>query len=96
MDSAAMIGYIQPIAHVFSIAIDRNGFASKGLPDNGGDEFFLVLIRSVVVRTVGRYYRKSIGVEITSHDKIGRSFRCAIRTEIGRASCRERVSVWVV
>lgn len=44
-----MIVYVQPVAHIFAVAINRNRVLIKGIEDHDRNEFFGVLVRAVVI-----------------------------------------------
>ena len=61
-DRLAVVGHEQPVAHLFTVAIDRQRLAGQGLGDHQRDEFFREVVRAVVVGTVGGQHRQPVGV----------------------------------
>ena len=49
VDGTCMVFDIQPVAHIFSIAIDRQWLAVTDIVDEKWNQFFRKLIRTVVV-----------------------------------------------
>ena len=53
----AVVGHIEPIAHVHAVAINRDGLAIQDLLYDDRDEFLGELERTVVVRAITNDYR---------------------------------------
>jgi len=49
-----MVFDVQPVAYLLTVAVNRDRQACEGFANDGGDEFFRMLVRAVVVRTVGQ------------------------------------------
>ena len=67
VDGAGVIHYIQPVAHVLTLAIYRQRFAVADIVDEQWDELLGELIRTVVVRAVGYDSRHSVCVVESTH-----------------------------
>ena len=70
VDGAGMIHYIQPVAHVLTLAIHRQRFAVADVVDEQRDKLLGELIRTVVVRTVGYDSRHSVCVVEGTHEVV--------------------------
>ena len=70
VDGAGVIHYIQPVAHILSLALYRQRFAVADIVDEQWDELLGELIGSVVVRTVGHDGRHSVCVVEGAHEVV--------------------------
>ena len=70
VDGAGVIHYIQPVAHVLTLAIYRQRFAVADIVDEQRDELLGELIRTVVVRAVGYDSRHSVCVVEGAHEVV--------------------------
>lgn len=73
LDTAAMVLDVEPVPHVHAIAVDRQRLARKRVEDEQRDEFFRVMVRPVVVGTIGRRRIQPVGVMPGTHQVIGSS-----------------------
>ena len=64
---ARMVFYLQPVAHILTLAIHRKRLALTDVVDEQRDELFRELIRTVVVGAVCHDGRHAVGVVICSH-----------------------------
>ena len=78
-DRGAMILDVQPVAHVASVAVDRQRLAGERLLDHQRNEFLGKLVRPIVVRAVRRQRRQSVRVMERAHEMIGRGLRRRVR-----------------
>ena len=99
LDAAAMVFNMDPIAGVQSVAVDRDGLVEKRGGDRRRNEFFRMLIRTVIVRAIGDGDRQAVSVEVSADQMVGGGFRGRIRTlggeggrfiELARFGKRER------
>jgi hypothetical protein len=67
-----MIFHIEPVAHILSLAIDRQGFVVADIVDKQGDQLLGELIGSVVVGAVGDHDGQVAGIVISSDEMIVR------------------------
>ena len=70
VDGSGVIHYIQPVAHILSLAIYRQRFAMADIVDEQRDEFLGELIWTVVVRAVGHDSRHSVCVVEGTHEVV--------------------------
>ncbi len=56
-DGSTVIANIEPVADVGAVAIYGNRLSVEARQDYGRDEFFAMLKRSIIVRTVGHHDR---------------------------------------
>src|SRR5690606_36592960 len=57
-----VVADVEPVADVFTAAVNGDGFAAQGLEDDDGDELFGELIRAVIVGAVGHEHGEAVGV----------------------------------
>lgn len=69
VDGTNMIYYIQPVAYVFVLAIDRKWFTMKDVINKKRDQPLWKLIRTIIVRTVCHNGRHFIGI-VESRNKV--------------------------
>lgn len=69
VDGSGVVFHVEPVADVESLPIDRQRLAAPYVVDEQRDEFFRKLVRTIVVRAVGHYCRKSVGV-VECPDKV--------------------------
>ena len=74
VDSACVIHYVEPIAYVFTLAIDRQRFAVTDIIDKERNQFLGELIGAIVVRAVGDDSRHAVGVMESAYEVVGRRF----------------------
>ena len=79
VDGAGMVFYIQPVAHVFALAIHRQRLAVTDVVDEQRNQFFRELVRSVVVRAVGHDGGHAVGI-VEGTDKM---VTAGLRSRIG-------------
>ncbi|EKD34351.1 MAG: hypothetical protein ACD_75C02377G0001, partial [uncultured bacterium] len=60
----AMIPDKQPVPHIFTVAVDRQGLVVQGVVEHQRNQFLRKLVGAVVIGTVGDAHRQPIGVEI--------------------------------
>ena len=70
VDGTGVIHYIQPVAHVLTLAIHRQWLAVADIVDEQRNELLRELIRTVVVRTVGYDSRHSVCVVEGTHEVV--------------------------
>ena len=58
---SAMVLYMQPVANIGPLAVDRQRLAVKGIADHQGNEFFRELARPVIIGTIGEQHREAVG-----------------------------------
>src|SRR5690606_41569489 len=78
VDAACMVGDVRPVARVFPVTIDGQGFFVQDVQDTAGNQFLGKVIGPIVVGTVGNHHRQPIGVLIGAYEVIGRGLRCGI------------------
>ncbi len=83
----AMIEHVEPITHILPLAIDGNGLACEALANDGGDELLVMLLGSIVVRTVGCRDIHPIGMMVGAHEEVRARLARRIRA-IGRIRSR--------
>ena len=65
-----MIVYIEPVADVLAIAIDREFLALKRIVDNQGDELLWELVRAVVIGAVRDVGREMVRVNVSLYQEV--------------------------
>ena len=61
-DGLAVIFHIQPVAHLLTIAIDRQRLAIAGVQDHQRDQLLGELVGTVIIGAVGDGDRQTVGV----------------------------------
>src|ERR1035437_6778855 len=84
-----MIFYIEPVANIASISINRQRFAFKSVQNDERNKLLGKLERAVIVGAVGGQNRQAIGVKVRPHQVVGGRLRRCIRA-IGGVACRFR------
>ena len=86
VDRSAMIAHPEPVAYVPARSVDGNRLVRETLADHGGDEFLVVLPRTVVVRAVRDRDVHPVGAGVGFDQQVGRSLARRIGTarRIGR------------
>ncbi len=74
VDGAGVVDDIEPVAHVFPLAVDRKRLAVTDVVDEQRNELLGELVWAVVVRAVGHDCRHAVGVVVGTHKVVGRSF----------------------
>ncbi len=69
-DRAAVVGHVQPVAHVEAIAVHRQRLAGQGIDDHQRNQLLRELPGAVVVRAVGRQHRQAVGVMPGAHEVV--------------------------
>ena len=67
-----MIFYVQPVAHILTIAIERNGGFVHCIANDGGDQLLPMLVRAIIVATLSGERGQTIGVIITAYPVVCR------------------------
>ena len=67
VNSTGMILYIQPVAHILTLAVDGQRLAMTDVVDEQRNQFLRELIRSVVVRAVGHDDGHAVSVVISTY-----------------------------
>lgn len=70
IDGAGVVHHIEPVAHVFALAIDGERLAVADIVDEEGDELLRELVGAVVVRAVGHQRGHAVGVVIGAHEVV--------------------------
>ena len=73
IDSTCMIHYIEPVAYVLTLAINREWFAMADVVDEERYELFWELVRAIVVRAVGHDGRHAIGIVESTYEVVATS-----------------------
>ena len=76
----SMVYDIEPVTHVLSRTVDRKGTTQDNILNEEGDKLLGILVRSVVVGTVGDDRRQTIGIMEGSHEVITRGLTSRIGT----------------
>ena len=87
VDGLAVVGDIQPVAHVQSLPVDRQRAVGEGAHDHERDELFRKLIRPVVIRAARDRDRQAVGASVCAHEQVGRRLGAAV----GRARVQRRL-----
>jgi hypothetical protein len=69
-DRAAVVGHVQPVAHLLAVAVDRQRLAGQRIVDHQRDQLFREVVGTVVVRAVGGQHRQAVGVVIGTHQVV--------------------------
>jgi hypothetical protein len=78
-DGRAVIGHVQPVAPLLAVAVDRQRFAGQRIVDAQRDQLFREVIRTVIVRAIGRQDRQAIGVVPGPHQMVAGGLAGRIR-----------------
>ena len=78
-DRAAVVVHKEPVAHLLSVAVDRQRLARQRVDDHQRDQFLWKVIRPVVVAAVGRDHRQAIGVVPGPHQVVAGGFAGRVR-----------------
>lgn len=70
VDGTSVVFYIEPVAHILTLSVDRQRFAVTDVIDKQRNELFGELIRTIVVGTVGHDGRHAIGVVEGTHEVV--------------------------
>src|SRR5271157_1484592 len=79
IERAAMIVYVNPVAHIEACTVNRKALSRHRLRDHQRNEFFRELIRSVVIGAARNDRRELMGVNIRQHQQIGSRFGRGVR-----------------
>ena len=75
----AVIPHIQPVPHVFPLAVYRNGFPAQRFQDNDGYQLFRELVRAVIVGTVGDQHGQPVRIVPGAHQVVAGGLAGGIR-----------------
>ena len=87
VDGPAVIGDIQPVAHIQPPPVHRQRTLGEGIDDHERDELFRKLIRPVVIRAARDRDRQTVGASVRAHEQVGRRLGAAV----GRARAQRRL-----
>ncbi len=73
-DRTAMVLDVQPVAHLHSVAVHRQGLARQRVDDHQRDEFFGKVVGAVVVAAIGGQHRQAVGVLPSAHQVVAGGF----------------------
>ena len=73
VDGTSVILYIQPVAHVLTLAIHWQWLAMTDVVDEERNQLLWELVWTIVVGTVGHDGRHSVGVVESTHEVVGTS-----------------------
>src|SRR5664280_2201418 len=59
-DGPAVVGYVQPVADVAAVAVQRQAFVAQSVGDEKRDQLLRVLVRTVLVRRAGDHQRHAV------------------------------------
>ena len=79
VDSLAMVFYVEPIAHVQTIAIDGQGLIVEGVDDHEGNELFREMVRPIVVGAAGNSNGQAVRPVIGQNEEVCAGFGAAVR-----------------
>ena len=79
VDRPAVIVDVEPVPDLHSIAVDRQWPSFEDVHDAERQELLGKLVRPVVVRAVADRARRPVGVDIGTHDVVGRRFAGGVR-----------------
>ena len=93
VDRPAVVAHPEPVAHVPARSVDGDRFVREALADHRGDELFVVLPGTVVVRAVRDRDVHPVGAGVGLDEQIGRSLARRIGTarRIGRLLREEAI-----
>ena len=74
VDGACVVNYVEPVANVFALAINRKRLALADIVDEQRNQLLRELIRSVVVRAVGHDGRHAVCIVEGTHKVVARCF----------------------
>ena len=79
VDSAGMVFHEEPVANIFTFAVDRQRLLVANIVDEKRNKFFWELVRTVVVGAVRHDGRHAVGVVERAHKVVGASLGGGIR-----------------
>ena len=71
----AVILYIQPVTHIFALAVNRQRLVCQGIGDHQRNQLFREVIRAIVVGASGNRYRETISSVVSQYQQICTCFR---------------------
>ena len=77
--AAGMVLSVDPVAHVLAPAVQLRPLALEDVRDLAGNELLHMLVRAVVVRTVGNCGPKAVRAGPRAHQHVGRGLRARVR-----------------
>ena len=75
IDCLAVILHIQPVTHVFTLAVNRQRLVCQGIGDHQRNQLFREVIRAIVVGASGNRYRETISSVVSQYQQICTCFR---------------------
>ena len=76
VDGLTMVGYIEPVTNILSLAVDRNAFIVQRSGNYQRDQLLREMVGTVVVGATGNGHRQTEGSVISQYKKV--------RTSLGR------------
>ena len=70
VNALGMVVYIQPVADVLAVSIDRKLLALQRVVDDQRNQLLRKLIGAVIVRAIGNIGRKFVGIDVRFNQKI--------------------------
>ena len=78
VDGPAVVFYVEPVPHVFSIAVEGDGAVLEGPFDGEGDELFGVLEGAVVIAAPGDGDGDAVGPAVSEGEEVGAGLGAAV------------------
>ena len=72
INGPSVVFYIEPIAHIKPLAIDRQREFLADIVDEKWDQFFRELVGTVIIGAVAKYNVQSVGIMIGANEMIAR------------------------
>src|ERR1051326_196100 len=73
-ERAAVVLNVEPVAHVLSIAVNRQRLGVERIDDHQGDEFLWKLIGTVIVRWARNHDRQAESAMVSERQQISAGF----------------------
>ena len=78
VDGSAVVFHVEPVPHVFPVAVEGDGLVGQGPLDGEGDELFGVLEGAVVVAAAGDGDRDAVGPAAGEGEEVGAGLGAAV------------------
>src|SRR5262249_44490617 len=74
IDGRAVIFNIEPVAHVRTITVHRDGLSLQTRTDNGGYKLLIMLVRAIFIGTVRQGCWQPVGLVVRPYQMVRRCF----------------------
>ena len=78
VDGTGVVLHVEPVAHVLSLAVDRQRLTVADVVDKERYQLLRELVGTVVVRAVGHHHRHAVGIVEGTHKMVGAGLGSAV------------------